>query len=62
MQGLSLGPADLAAVVAREVLDSAGLATDDLGLIIFSTNSPDIFFPFDPFPVLPSLEPDGVNF
>ena len=39
------GPADLAAVVAREVLDSAGLATDDLDLISFSTNSPDLFFP-----------------
>ncbi len=39
------GPADLAADVAREVLGAAGLEAVDIDLIIFSTNTPDIFFP-----------------
>lgn len=40
-----LGPADLAAVTAREVFAAAGLEATDVDLIIFATNTPDIFFP-----------------
>jgi len=40
-----VGPSDLAEVAARQALDEAGLAPDDLDMIIFATLSPDVFFP-----------------
>jgi len=40
-----VGPADLAAPAALRALEQQGLSGDDLDLILFATNTPDITFP-----------------
>jgi 3-oxoacyl-[acyl-carrier-protein] synthase III len=40
-----VGAADLGAVAAREALDRAGLAADEIDLVLFATLSPDYDFP-----------------
>jgi 3-oxoacyl-[acyl-carrier-protein] synthase-3 len=41
----SVGTSHLGAAAARKAIDKAGIAVDDIGLIVFATLSPDRFFP-----------------
>jgi len=62
--GDGVGPADMAVHAATDAIADAGLTNDDIGMIIFATLSPDVFFPGSacmlqskmPFKTIPALD------